>query len=191
MQDSIGQQVKRLRLDKKMTLKELSEKVGLSTSFLSQFERGNCTIAIDSLISIAHAMDVDVYSILSNAVHRAPMADQFILRSYERTNTQVQNQHEIQTNLSAYGKDKELLAREITLLPNEQKEPVKASPHAGEEFIYVFEGILTLVLDGRVSQLYPGDTAHFPSNILHTWYNETSKVTKMIIVNYPNPEIFM
>lgn len=188
MQDSIGQQVKKLRLSKKMTLKALSEQVGLSTSFLSQFERGNCTIAIDSLINIAHAMDVDVYSILSNAVPPDPTADRFVLRSYERKNTQIQNLHEIQTNLSADSKGKELYAREITLLPGEQSEPVKAAPHIGEEFIYVLEGVLTLLLEDRVAHLYPGDTAHFSSNILHTWYNETNKIAKMLIVNYPNPE---
>lgn len=191
MENTIGQQVKKLRLGKKMTLKELSEQVGLSTSFLSQFERGNCTIAIDSLIRIAHAMDVDVYAILSNAVPCTPMADRYVLRSYERVNTQIQNQHELQTNLSAFGKGKELLAREITLLPCEQNEPVQAAPHVGEEFIYVLEGILTLVLEGRTSQLYPGDTAHFPSTITHTWYNETNKITKMLIVNYPNPEVYV
>lgn len=191
MQNSIGQQIKKLRLRKKMTLKELSEQVGLSTSFLSQFERGNCTIAIDSLVTVARALDADVYSVLSNAVPQASTTEQYVLRSYERGNSQIQNQHEIQTSLSACGKGKELLAREITLLPSQQVEAAKAAPHTGEEFIYVLAGILTLILDGQAFQLYPGDTAHFSSDITHTWYNETNKITKMLIVNYPNPEIYI
>lgn len=37
---AIGTKVKNLRTEKKMTLKQLSEKSGLSVGYLSQFERG-------------------------------------------------------------------------------------------------------------------------------------------------------
>lgn len=189
MSDSIGQQVKRLRSSKKMTLKELSDKVGLSTSFLSQFERGNCTIAIDSLVDIAHALDADLYDILSNVIPRKTKGSRYILRSYERGNTHIQNPREYQTNLSADNTGLDLLAREVTLLPGEPGKIAAAAPHTGEEFIMVLEGILTIAFDGKPYQLYPGDTAHFPSTIRHSWYNETPRLTKMLIVNYPNPEL--
>lgn len=188
MPDSIGQRVKRLRVNKKMTLKELSELVGLSTSFLSQFERGNCTIAIDSLVDIAHALDADLYDILASVIPRPSDGSRYILRSYERGNTHIQNPLEYQTILSADNRELDLLAREVTLLPQEPDKPAASAPHTGEEFIMVLEGVLTLTFEGKPYQLYPGDTAHFPSTIRHSWYNETSRLTRMLIVNYPNPE---
>lgn len=38
--EDIHKKIKALRLEKKLTLKELSEETGLSLSFLSQIERG-------------------------------------------------------------------------------------------------------------------------------------------------------
>ncbi|MGO1712760.1 MAG: helix-turn-helix domain-containing protein, partial [Senegalia sp. (in: firmicutes)] len=54
----IGSEIKELRKQNNMTLKDLSEKTGLSIGFLSQFERGLSTIAIDSLELIARSLDV-------------------------------------------------------------------------------------------------------------------------------------
>ena len=45
---AIGAKVKILRIGKEMTIKQLSEACGLSVGFLSQFERGISSIAIDS-----------------------------------------------------------------------------------------------------------------------------------------------
>lgn len=50
---AIGAKVKSLRIGKEMTIKQLSEACGLSVGFLSQFERGISSIAIDSLETIA------------------------------------------------------------------------------------------------------------------------------------------
>ena len=48
MIDDIGKKIKKLRTNKKLTLKELSERTNLSIGFLSQLERGLTTVAIDS-----------------------------------------------------------------------------------------------------------------------------------------------
>ena len=58
----IGSRVQSRRKEQKITLKELSERTGLSTGFLSQFERGMTTIAIDSLQNIAKVLDMDMDS---------------------------------------------------------------------------------------------------------------------------------
>src|SRR5699024_11472383 len=47
--DKIGEKIKKLRFERGMTLKDLSDKTGLSVSFLSQIERGSSSIAITSL----------------------------------------------------------------------------------------------------------------------------------------------
>lgn len=58
----IGGKVQSRRKEQNITLKELSERTGLSTGFLSQFERGMTTIAIDSLQNIAKVLDMDMDS---------------------------------------------------------------------------------------------------------------------------------
>ena len=57
---NIGEKVKNLRNEQGMTLKQLSEATGLSTGFLSQFERGITTIAVEHLSSIADLFKVRI-----------------------------------------------------------------------------------------------------------------------------------
>lgn len=110
METSIGQVIKRLRQERKITLQQLSAQVGLSPSFLSQLERGNTTIAIDSLVKVAEALGTDIYAILNASQTSAPTQDQYILRSYQRHDAVLQSEHEIQTNLSAVSLGKAMMA---------------------------------------------------------------------------------
>ena len=58
MTASIGSQIKELRRRRGLTLREVAQKTGLSTGFLSQLERDLTDIAVDSLRKIAVALDV-------------------------------------------------------------------------------------------------------------------------------------
>ena len=58
--ESIPISIKTLRLERKLTLKEMSERTDLSVSFLSQVERGESSPAITSLNKIANALEVDI-----------------------------------------------------------------------------------------------------------------------------------
>ena len=187
MIESIGHKVKELRLQKNITLKELGEKTNLSISFLSQFERGLTTIAVDSLIHVARALDTDLNTILKDNLASGNPADSVVLHSYQRTNIQIPDVHQIHTNLSAFAADKAMLVRQITLLPHPDANELVSYQHEGEEFIYVLEGVLTLIINGMKHSLYPGDTAHFPSQSEHIWGNETNRIVNLLIVNYPNP----
>ena len=55
---AIGAKVKQRRTENKMTLKQLGEQTGLSVGFLSQFERGLSSIALDSLEKISRVLEV-------------------------------------------------------------------------------------------------------------------------------------
>lgn len=187
MIESIGQKVKEIRQQNDITLKELSEKTGLSTSFLSQFERGLTTIAIDSLVGVAEALNTDLQTLLKDNLASGKPADRTVQHSYQRTNIQVPDAHQIHTNLSAFPEDKSMMVRQITLLPSPEEQELASYQHEGEEFLYVLEGVLTLIIDGTKHQLYPGDTAHFASRSEHIWGNETNRIVNILIVNYPNP----
>ena len=60
MNEHIGAKIKHLRTQRKMTLKDLSEKTNLSIGFLSQLERGLTSIATDTLGTIADVFEVEL-----------------------------------------------------------------------------------------------------------------------------------
>lgn len=183
MANDIGKKVRELRMKKRLTLQDLSETTNLSTGFLSQLERGLTSIAITSLEKISEVLNVDIsYFFSKEKSHKKN-----IIRSYEKEVFQVEQEQFIHYHLTDDIEGKELLPRLIEILPSKTDEKIKTYSHEGEEFIYVLEGILTLLIDHEHYELYPGDSAHVDSNRVHNWTNKTNKIVKLIQVNIPNP----
>ena len=51
----------------------------------------------------------------------------------------------------------------------------------------VLEGVLTLFIENEQHELFPGDSAHYPSATPHNWANYTSKMVRLLVVGTPNP----
>lgn len=182
MIEDIGRKIKELRNSQNLTLKELSEKTNLSIGFLSQLERGLTTIAVDTLYNLAKSLGVDLsYFLVSPKENK-----KIVLRSYEKELIQINSNQFIYYNLTNSSEDKVFLPRYIEILPRNNDELVTQYQHEGQEFVYVMEGILTLVFNNETYELYPGDSAHYDSSIIHNWSNRTSMTVKMITVHTPN-----
>lgn len=165
-----------------MTLKELSQKTGLSTGFLSQLERGLTSIATDSLYTIADALEVD----LSYFLCAVKKKEKFIQKNYMREVHKIDNGTFINYIATNNPTDKIMLPRIIEILPSSTEESLKPYNHEGEEFIYVLEGIVTLFIKGEKHELYPGDSAHYSSTVTHNYANYTNKVCKILLICVPN-----
>ncbi len=182
MFSEIGSKINRLRLDKKLTLKELSQLTNLSVGFLSQLERGLTTVAIDSLDNISKALGVDINYFFTLAKEQ----NSFIQKSYEREIVFMDKDNFIQFHLSNSLGDKNMFPRLVEVYPKRDNETVLTYTHEGEEFIYILEGILTYYYDGEKTELYPGDSVHIRSTLSHNWENNTNKIVKLLMVSTPN-----
>ncbi len=182
MQQGIGENIKALRLGNKMTLKDLSEATGLSIGFLSQVERGLTALAITSLEKIAAALEVD----LSYFFPVKSKSDSEILKSYEREVFQVENNQFIHYHLTNQLDKMDMIPKMVEILPMSELKDVPTHQHDGEEFVYVLEGVFTLILNNETHDLYPGDSAHFASTTVHNWANFTNKTVKILVVHTPN-----
>lgn len=181
----IGQKAKNLRQAKKLTLKELSEKTNLSVGYLSQFERGINTIAIDALSKIAAVYGMELSYFFPNSEFTEKKS--IVMKSYEQNILDVIGNDYMVKILSNGTMDHKLYPRMVEILPQFRPEKIQTYGHEGEEFIYVLEGILTLTLNDDKYILYPGDSAHYFSTDKHNWSNETSKIVKILCVSTPNP----
>jgi transcriptional regulator with XRE-family HTH domain len=179
---NIGMEIKKLRAEKGITLKELSEKSELSVGFLSQLERGLTTIAVDSLEKLADILEVHLTHFFDYPLKRKEM----VLRSYEQEIMDSVEGGFIKYSLSSNLEKKQLVPRLIEILPQKKDEEILSYKHEGEEFIYVLEGILTVYINDMRREVYPGDSVHMDSNIAHNWANYTNKKVKLIAVNTPN-----
>lgn len=184
MNREAGISLKKLRTEKKITLERLSKETGLSVGFLSQFERGLTSIAIDTLEKIAAVFGLGIDYFISPPKKTNASV---VLKSHALEVSDIISSNIILRAINNNISDKTLYPRLIEILPLAQEENITTYTHDGEEFIYVLEGILTLLHKDREYSLYPGDSAHYLSTEEHNWTNKTNKVVKFLCVSTPNP----
>lgn len=179
--NSIGNQIRNIRMEKGLTLSDLSDMTGLSTGYLSQFERGITNIALDSLEKITDALDVNIGDFFQANVDTKST----ILRNFDNANINLIGNYYIEKNIPQPEDTKDFYARQITILPMREDVEVTEYKHIGEEFVYVLEGILSFYYEGEKHYLYPGDCAHYSSQRMHNWSNDTSKNVVLLVVSSP------
>lgn len=176
--EQIGAKIKSCRLEKGMTLKQLSDLVDLSVGFLSQAERGLATISLNSLYRLATVLEVDVSSFFNASANEE--RDQFVVRGYERNCLRVTPDF-IYYALCPDPKRSEIFLEIYELLPGAGGEG-EGYQNQQEEYLYVIEGVLNAWIDDCEYQLYPGDSMWIPSNHKHKWQNKTPHMVKLLSV---------
>ncbi len=64
---NVGERIKALREDKRMSLRVLSKKSGISANALSLIERSKTSPTVSTLIAIACAFDISVHELFSDS----------------------------------------------------------------------------------------------------------------------------
>lgn len=183
--NEIGAKIKAQRNRQHMTLKALSEATNLSVGFLSQFERGMSSIAIDSLEKIAGALGLSLSDFFTQTTDPED-AGHPVIRSYDVRPNCI-NPRIYQYVLSGDVNDYDLLPRLFLLMPMNEEEKIELYSHNGEEFLYVLEGVVTLFYASEKYTLYPGDCAQIHSERPHNWINLTNNAVRILTINTPNP----
>lgn len=179
--DKISKKIRKIRREKNMTLKELSEKTGLSVSFLSQVERGISSMTITSLKNIASALDVHMKELVdveetSGFVHKK---DNQVLIGFEKSFNKY-------TRLSGKFDNRQLEAVIVTMEPNFYDS--EESVHEGEEFYYVLEGEGIFIVDGVEYKVGKGEAIHYPSSLKHKTINPNDQ--ELVMLSIITPPIF-
>jgi transcriptional regulator with XRE-family HTH domain len=174
---SLGRRIRHLRQERRMTLQDLAEATGLSSSMISLVERGRTSPSIGSLVVIASAF-------------RVPIADLFVEIDKGREDYVVR--FEDQSVVSPWpgvarrtAKIDRLRRVEISMNewePNGDTEPQPAH-HAGYEYGLLIEGELTVEVEGVTHVLKPGDLISYPSTVLHSLRNAGTDVARAVWVN--------
>ena len=182
--DAVGQHIRTLRQERHWTLKELAERCELSTSFISQVERGLCSISISSLEVVCGALGINLAEFFASL--------ESVLRSQEperRLNEVLKEGSQPSVMTSDAAIRYRFLTREF---PNRRLEIIIAeiSPghkyplasHGGEEFGYVLEGQLRLMIREQEHTLRPGDSYHFDASVPHGYAADGDQTVRVMWV---------
>lgn len=71
----IGQRIRTLRREKKLSQEQLAEKVWISTTHMSHIENGSTKLSLPVLVDLAAALDVSVNELLAGQNSKCRSAD--------------------------------------------------------------------------------------------------------------------
>ncbi|WP_406676808.1 cupin domain-containing protein [Neomoorella carbonis] len=164
----LGEKIRNLRRERGMSLKDVAEKTGLTSSFLSQVERDLADPSITSLRKIAEALDIPIFYFLLNHEDHSP-----VVRKDQRKVLRFPRSHLTYELLSPD------LNRKMEVMMG-RLEPGAAScdeplAHPGEECIVVLEGIMEIDIGGEVYRLEAGDSIYYYASIPHKLWSAGNK----------------
>lgn len=169
--------VQSIRKEKKLSLRQLAQKSGLSVSFLSNFENGRVNITLSALKRIAAAMEVPVARLVASEED----AQLVVVKKEERLNI-VHHRSAKGTVIQQFLTKSPHFDMEVVILilpPGTSTESYKF--HPGQEFTYILKGQATLWLNGVARDLEEGDMAYYDATIPHKWENRFSTDAEILV----------
>jgi transcriptional regulator with XRE-family HTH domain len=175
---AIGSRIRDLRSEKRMTLKKLAERTGVSPSMLSLVERGKTSPSIGTLVAISSALGIHMSDLL---VEEEDAAEDVISRR--------SSQHSYTTPLGVQRRILRLDRKQGVEIAINEYEPNTGSAldlthHSGYEYGVVLKGKLTVELEGEgAHQLKVGDLISYPSTTPHRIWNHGSGQVQALWIN--------
>lgn len=169
---NLGQLIRKCRQQRKLTLKELCDKAGMSVGYLSQVERGNATPSLGTLAQISHALDLGPDYFIAR-----PKPGDAVSYARQRATFSVSNSGVTYETLSAEFPGQEITSFLMTCPVGFQSETFQ---HEGEEIIYILSGSIEQNLDGETFVLEAGDSLHFNGMTPHSWKTLGDSPARMI-----------
>lgn len=200
--ENLGEKIREERRRRKLTLEILSQKTGLSKSFLSQIERGLAQPSVSSLKKIAQEFGISVVNLFNNeATSRnfLPSLPSGETRKHDR-NSCVQDVKVVRRNRRktltlpgskiTYDLITPDLNRQIEVLflrfsPGDSSgdEPLIDPP--GEKCCLVLKGSMDYRVGEEVYHLESGDSIYHPAHLPHSWKGTGNEPIEVIVVLTP------
>jgi transcriptional regulator with XRE-family HTH domain len=179
----LGEKIRKLRQERRLTLQELSDSSGLSKPLLSQIENDQVTPPLATLLKIARGLKVGIHYFFEDEGDRQKYV---LIRGDEGTTSPRRPKSDVTEGY-----------RYRTLAPgirHKQMEPFLVEfeltewddghfyRHDGEEFIYLVEGELEFHYGQEIMRLKPGDSIYYDSSEPHGYVSVGAKRARAVAV---------
>lgn len=189
MEFRIGEKIRGLRQQKRLTLQELSELTTLSKPLLSQIENQQVIPPIATLLKIARGLKVDIHFFFEDAGNRQKyvLTRREDVREDERAPRAATNEISRPYTYHSLAQGLRHKHMEPFLVEFENKEwnDTLFFKHEGdEEFIYIIAGELDFHYNSEVLRMRAGDSIYYDSSQPHGWVAVGDGNAKAVAVMY-------
>jgi len=171
-----GSRLMQIRQAHQFTHEDLAEKTGRTPEFIEELEKNLTTPSVGFMIKLSELFGIDPGTFL-NDDERATLSGTRAKEYTRRTGN-----YYYQT-LTPGAENEHLRVFMVTIEANKKHKPVSYR-HEGEEFIYVMDGTLELILDGKVHKLMAGESLKYNSETPHQLKSLGSEDTRCLVTLY-------
>ena len=186
-EEDLGKNIKKIRLSKGMTLRQISEKTAFSIGYLSKVENSAKGPPASTLIRIAKGLDVSISEIFGEK----EIEESFSLVKKDDRKVMVRGGTKFGYNYEAlaYRFKKRAMDPYIITRPPHHKKDMAAFKHKGQEMLFIIEGKLEYFYGNKRFVLEEGDCICFDSSREH-WGNNIGEtdVKSLLIIYSPESE---
>ncbi len=175
----IAMRMKTLREISGVSAESLAGELKIAEDLYEEYESGSADIPVSILLELARKFNVELTALLTGAepkLHRYSL-----VRGGKGVAVERRKEYKYQ-DLGYNFIHKKMETFLVTVPPALQDEKLHCYKHPGQEFTYVLEGRLKIVLDGHELVLTRGDSLYFDSGMEHAMLAMDNAPAKFISV---------
>lgn len=161
-----------------LRIRDLRDIAGLSTAQVAQqagilqqeyeaYETGTCDFSFSHLFNIAEVLGVDISDLLTG---ESPKLHGYVLTRAGQGLSFKRREQYVYHHLAYNFRDKLAEPFIVTVAQDDSTAEKQAHSHEGQEFDYVLEGKLKIILGGNELYLQAGDSLYYDSSLPHVMY---------------------
>jgi transcriptional regulator with XRE-family HTH domain len=154
---SLGSLIRQHRKGKKLTLKAVAEKAGISEGFLSQVENDVNSPSVDTLLNICNGIGIKAGDLLNQADNQEKLV---LIPKSEWDDIDIPHTG-FTTRRFFSPENRKVIDSAILVIEPGKSIPVRKNIKNGQEVLCILKGSLRLDHGERTVSLEEGDTVHF------------------------------
>lgn len=176
--EQIAQRIKELREILEISGKDISEKIGVSLEQYLSYENAETDMPISILYGIASVLGTDPTVLLTG---ESPRMDNYtVIRDGQGLSVERYKGYSY-SSLAYNYKNREMEPMIVYIKQSENNHGLVS--HSGQEFNYVLEGTVKVVIGNREFELNKGDSIYFDPIVPHAQLSVTKQAKFLTVLN--------
>ncbi len=175
----ISERIKDMREISGLSTEALSKEFGITLEKYTQYESGTSDIPVSFLYEFANRFDIELTTLLTGEGPR--LSTYSLVRKGKGVDVERREQYGYQS-LAFNFKHKKSEPFLVTVKPSDSKEPIHFNSHPGQEFNYMIEGSMKVVINNTEIVLNEGDSLYFDSVANHGMKSIDGKPAKFLAI---------
>lgn len=176
----ISKKIKEYRLSRELSVKDLANLTGVTSSLLSQIEKGTANPSINTLKQVSKALNIPMYKFFISD----DTTQDLVVRKENRKKIIFQEEDSFAYELLT-ANSQGAIEFMMMKIPSHKASSKEFFKHKGEEVAYVMKGVATLYLMDKIIELNSGDSVRIPPYSEHRWENREDEECHVIFAVTP------